>query len=78
MALNKDVLGAALYTRAGNYNDKDIENIEQARQEFWKGVAEEIINHLKSNAILNVPGTGLTTPSGGGPVTGVSITGTIL
>lgn len=78
MALNKDVLGAALYNRAGSYNDKDIQNIEQARQEFWKGVAEEIINHIKSSATLNVPGTGLTTPPGGGAVTGVSITGTIL
>ncbi|MBO9200585.1 MULTISPECIES: hypothetical protein [Niastella] len=76
MALNKDVLGAALYNKAGKYNEKDIDNIEQARQEFWKGVAEEIINHLKSNATLTVPGTGLVSPQG--PVTGVSTTGTIL
>jgi hypothetical protein len=78
MALNKDILGTALYTRAGNFNDKDIENIEQARQDFWKAIAEEIVNHIKTNATLNVPGTGLTTAAGGGPVTGVSITGTIL
>jgi hypothetical protein len=78
MALNKDILGTALYTRAGNFNNKDIENIEQARQDFWKAIAEEIVNHIKTNATLNVPGTGLTTAAGGGPVTGVSITGTIL
>jgi len=76
MALNKDILGTALYNRAQQSNDKDIEDIEQARRDFWKGVAEEIINHLKSNATLNVPGTGLIAPQG--PVTGASITGTIL
>jgi hypothetical protein len=78
MALNKDILGTALYTRATNFNDKNIENMEQARQDFWKAMAEEIINHIKTNATLNVPGTGLTTAAGGGPVTGISITGTIL
>jgi hypothetical protein len=41
-------------------------------------VADEIINHIKNNANLNIPGTGLVAPSGGGPVTGVSITGNIL
>jgi hypothetical protein len=78
MALNKDILGTALYTRANSFNDKNIDNIDQARQDFWKAMAEEIINHIKTNATLNVPGTGLTTAAGGGPVTGISITGTIL
>jgi hypothetical protein len=76
MALSKDVLGLALYNRASNYNDKEIDDIDQARQDFWKGVAEEIINHFKSNATLNVPGAGLLAPQG--PVTGASTTGTIL
>jgi len=78
MALNKDMLGMALYNKAQSFNDKDIDNIDQARRDFWKAVAEEIVNHIKSNATLNVPGTGLTTASGGGPVTGLSTTGTIL
>jgi hypothetical protein len=78
MALNKDVLGAALYNRANDFNDQDITDIDQVRRDFWKAVADEIINHIKSNATLNVPGTGLTTASGGGPVTGLSTTGTIL
>ena len=76
MALSKDVLGAALYNRAKDYND-NIEDIDQARQDFWKAVADEIIKHIK-NANLNIPGTGLVAPPGGGPVTGVSITGNIL
>jgi|RhiMetdeSRZDD1v2_1073273.scaffolds.fasta_scaffold04435_24 hypothetical protein len=78
MALNKDVLGTALYSKAQSFNDRDIDNIDQARRDFWKAVAEEIVNHIKSSASLNVPGTGLVAPSGGGPVTGISTTGTIL
>ena len=78
MALNKDLLGSALYNRAQNYNDQDIENIDQARRDFWNAIAEEIVNHIKSNASLTVPGTGLVAPSGGGPVSGISTTGTIL
>jgi hypothetical protein len=77
MALSKDVLGAALYNRAQGFNDQE-ESLDQARRDFWKAVAEEIINHIKSNAMLTVPGTGLAAPPGGGPVTGVSTTGTIL
>ena len=77
MALNKDALGAALYNRVQIFNDQE-ESIDQARRDFWKAVADEIINHIKINATLTIPGTGLVAPSGGGPVTGVSTTGTIL
>lgn len=76
MALNKDVLGTALFNRAQSFNDHDIADINAARQDFWKAVAEEIINHIKSSAMLTVPGTGLAAPNG--PVTGISTTGTIL
>ena len=78
MALNKDLLGTALYNRAQSFNDQDINNIDQARRDFWKAIAEEIVNHIKSNATLTVPGTGLAAPPNGGPVTGISTTGTIL
>jgi len=78
MALNKDLLGAALYNKAQGYNDQDIDDIDQARRDFWIAIAGEIINHLKSNATISVPGLGLVAPSGGGPVTGISTTGTIL
>jgi hypothetical protein len=78
MALNKDLLGAALYNRAQSFNDHDIDNIDQTRRDFWKAIAEEIVNHIKSNAGVTVPGTGFVAPPGGGPVTGISTTGTIL
>lgn len=78
MALNKDVLGMALYSAAKDFNDKHIDNIDQARRDFWKAIAGEIINHIKTSAMLNIPGTGLVAPPNGGPVTGASTTGTIL
>jgi hypothetical protein len=68
MALNKDVLGAALYSVAKQYNDIDADNLEAARTEFWKGVAGEIITHIINAAVVTVPGTGLAAPNG--PVTG--------
>jgi hypothetical protein len=77
MALNKDVLGTALYNKAQNYNNINSENIEQTRLDFWKAIAEEIIKHIQSSATLTVPGLGLIAPQFGGPVTGTSITGTI-
>jgi len=56
MALNKDILGAALYVRSLDFNDQDISPAElaEARQNFWKGVAEEIISHITANAEVNV------------------------
>lgn len=56
MALNKDVLGAALNAMAENFNEKDIapENITAERLNFWKGVAEQIINHIKTAGVVNV------------------------
>ena len=75
MALNKDVLGFDLYTRANAYNEVDITNIEVARLEFWKNVADGIIEHFKTSGELLVPGTGLA--AGSTPVTGNSITGKI-
>lgn len=79
--LSKDTLGLALYNAEKDFNDKTIEqlggDLEAVRKAFWKNVADEIIKHLKSEAVLRVPGTGLTTPPGGGAVTGISITGKI-
>jgi hypothetical protein len=78
MALNKDVLGTALYNQAKQWNEKTTDqlgDLENSRLEFWKAVADTIIQHLKTAAILKVPGIGLGSPSG--PVTGVSITGNI-
>lgn len=60
MPLNPQLLGTALYTASRNFNDKDIapENLEAARQDFWKGVAEQIILHVKANALVTVTTTG--------------------
>lgn len=77
MALNKDTLGQALYNRVQQYNEVDIppNEIEAKRLDYWKGVADEIIEHFKTNIQLTIPGTGLNAPNGA--VTGQSITGTI-
>lgn len=60
MALNKDVLGAALKAKADSYNNVAPENpadLETIRTEFWKGVAEEIINHIKTAGVVNTTGS---------------------
>lgn len=82
MPLNKDVLGAARYAVANVFDNKTPDeliatygSIENARLEFLKKDSEAIINHFKATT-LNVPGTGLTSPSGA--VTGTSTTGTIV
>jgi len=56
MALNKDTLGNALYLRSMDFNDQDIApaDLPTARQNFWKAVAEEIINHIKTAGVVNV------------------------
>jgi hypothetical protein len=75
--LDQTLLGTALYNKANEFNEQQItaDNIEQHRKDFWKGIAGVIIDHVKTNGVLKVPGTGLVAPSGGGPVTGNSITG---
>lgn len=48
MALNKDVLGAALYNAAKDFNDKEPpEDVEANRLAYWKVIADEIIKHIK-------------------------------
>ena len=56
MPLNKDILGAALSAKANEFNDTEItpEDLPTARLNFWKGVADEIINHLKTAGVINV------------------------
>jgi hypothetical protein len=67
MALNKDVLGAALKTMADNYNNIDAADVETARINFWNGVADEIINHIKTAGVVhvNVTTTGTSTAQSG-------------
>lgn len=57
MALNKDILGVALYDGFVSFNNKNIEqtgNLEDARLAFCKVMADEIIKHLKTAAVVNV------------------------
>ena len=84
MALSKDVLGTALKSVRDNFNNTTNQqlidtygSLDSARLAACKAEAEAIINHFKANAILNVPGTGLIAPSGGGTVTGSSDTGSL-
>jgi len=78
MALDKDILGKDLYNRANAFNETFIEpaNIEAQRLLYWQNIADGIITHFKTNGVFNVPGAGLVAPNG--PVSGISITGTIL
>lgn len=57
MALNKDILGTALYTTLSAFNNKDIEetgDLEAARLAFCKALADEIIIHIKAAAVVSV------------------------
>lgn len=57
MALNKDVLGAALLAMADNFNNINVEDLAAAKEAFWKGVADEIIKHIKTQGVVNTTGT---------------------
>lgn len=57
MALNKDVLGTALYNAETQFNDKNPQQLgdaEAARLAFWKIAADEIIKHFKTAGVVNV------------------------
>lgn len=83
MALNKDVLGTALYNARLPFMDMNIDQviatygtIEAYRLAIAKADADEIIKHFKANIQITIPGTGLT--AGATAVTGASTTGSIL
>lgn len=54
MALNSTILGKALSDKANEYNDKDITDINAARLAFWTGIASVVIDHFKTNGVINV------------------------
>lgn len=81
MPLNKDILGTDIYNALSQFNDKSpavLGDLETARLAFCKVLADEIIKHFISNIKLTIPATGFVSASPGSPVTGSSITGTIL
>lgn len=78
MALDKEILGQNLFDAEQQFNDKtpdELGDINEARLNFWKVMAQTIIDHFKSNGELIVPGVGLAAPNGA--VTGQSTTGRI-
>ena len=81
MALNKDILGTALYNAELIFNETFIDpvDMEAARLEFWKKVADQIISHFKANIEINIPAAGIsvTDESSTWPAAGASTTGTI-
>jgi hypothetical protein len=81
MALDKDILGLAIYNVRNSFSNKTVAQLEAAhgtlegaRLECAKQEAEAIINHFKAT-VVHVPGAGLTAPNG--PVGGTSVTGKI-
>jgi hypothetical protein len=61
-----------LETLATNVDENKANTID----EHVDTLANLVEDFIKS-AIVNVPGTGLVAPTGGGPVTGASITGSL-
>jgi hypothetical protein len=77
MAMDKDILGQALYNvrqdfQNRSYNDLIAQygSMEAARLDYAKKEADVFIKHVKDYA--DVPGTGLVAPGGGGAVTGMA------
>lgn len=84
MALDKDILGTALYNVRSNFSNQSANDLittygsmEAARLAAAKAEADVIINHFKTNSLLTIPSLGFISAAAGQPVTGVSVTGTI-
>ena len=50
MAMNKDTLGTAIKVFCENLTDAQKNDIEFV----WRGIANEIIEHMKANAVVTV------------------------
>ena len=77
MALNKDVLGSALNSALAQFQDKtpdELGDINAARLEFCKVIAEQVINHFIANAVVST--TVNTTVATTGTATAQTGTGT--
>lgn len=64
MPLSKDVLGLDLYDRFDDFNNKTIDelgDIEAKRLEFFKELAEALINHFTTFGVVTVVTTGTPT-----------------
>lgn len=83
MAMDKDILGLALYNSRNVFSNLTTDQLiatygtlEAARLAACKAEAEVFINHVQAYAKPQVPGAGLT--AGATAVTGTSVTGSIL
>ncbi len=72
MALDKNILGQDLYNASVNFNDANIDTedagaMEDYRLNFWKDIAQKIIEHITANAevSVNVTTTGTATAQTG-------------
>jgi hypothetical protein len=72
MALDKDILGVELYNASVNFNDANIDTedagaMEEYRLNFWKAIANKIIEHITASAVVsvNVTTTGTATAQTG-------------
>jgi hypothetical protein len=84
MALSGDVLGLIVFAVRQNFSNKTAQqligeygSLDNARKQAAIDEYTAVVEYFKANAVLAVPGAGLLAPSGGGPVTGSSNTGTI-
>jgi len=82
MALDKNVLGPALYAALAPFDNQTVDqlvevygSIEGARQAMFVAMGGAIIDHFKASGVLTVPGIGLF--AGTTAVTGQSVTGKI-
>lgn len=79
MALDKTTLTSnigTLLNKLSAYDNTTGKTQEDAINDFKNDLADAIDTFVKS-AKVSVPGTGLVAPSGGGPVTGISTTGSL-
>jgi hypothetical protein len=76
MALDKTSLAAGIKSLTDDLFTDTTRTSIQARQAYADGLANLIDVYVKSGT-LNVPGAGLVSASGGGAVTGSSVTGSI-
>jgi len=72
MALDKDILGQDLYNASLLYNDEEVDSEDEAAMEeyrlnFWKAIANKIIEHITASAevSVNVTTTGTATAQTG-------------
>lgn len=79
MAMDKSVLGAALWNRVKStqsFAPALTSDQDAAGLALWTDIADELINHIKANAVVTVTSavaTGVTSGPSTAPVTGTGV-----